>query len=203
MIDSDRSTGTLLLALLAVGLLGYALTAPWFHFESSTGRRTPEGGFQDPSDTGTIRRELTMTPEGMAGDAHPTHPGDARTHLQSIQRLGWAAVGAFGLVAVGGVPLLSRAMPRWLSLALCAVGALCTLAALLVAWHWLPQTMEGHGVEGPFTSRLLEDGYIRTTLGWGWAAAGLALSLAGGAFLFQFQAGSNDPRQVEAYARRA
>ncbi|MCA1819468.1 MAG: hypothetical protein LC620_05375 [Halobacteriales archaeon] len=201
MIDSERSTGTLLLGLLAAGLLGASLAAPWFHYESSTGRRTPAGGFQDPSDTGAIHHRLTMAPYAQSGDAQPTHPEDARQLRATIGALAATATGCLALVALGGVPFLSRAMPRRLSLALATLGALCILAALLAGWVWLPQTMDGYGVDGPFTSKVLEDGYIRTTLGGGWVAAGLALPFVAGAFLFQFQAGSNDPRQVEAFAR--
>lgn len=201
MIDSERSTGTLLLALCAAALLGVSVASPWFHYESSTGRQTPPGGFQDPSDTGAVRHQLTMEPYAQSGDVEPTHPGDAKQWRSLIGALVAGAAGCLALVALGGVPLLSRAMPRRLSLALSTLGALATLAALFVGWAWLPLTLDGYGVDGPFASRLLEDGYIRTSLGWGWAAAGLALPLTAGAFLFQFQAGSNDPRQVEAYAR--
>jgi hypothetical protein len=201
MIDSERSTGTLLLALCAAALLGAALAAPWFHYESSTGRRTPAGGLQDPGDTGAVHHQLTMAPYAQEGDVQPTHAEDARQLRTAMGALVATAGGCLALVMLGGVPFLSRAMPRRLSLALSFLGALCALAALLVAWVKLPLTLDGYGVDGPFTSKVIADGYSRTTLGWGWAAAALSLPFMAGAFLFQFQAGSNDPRQVEAFAR--
>jgi hypothetical protein len=60
--------------------------------------------------------------------------------------------------------------------------------------------MRGDQVDGTFTDRLLDPGYIRTALGPGWVLAALATPLSLGALAFRYQAGSHDPTAIEAYA---
>jgi hypothetical protein len=201
MIDSERSTGTLLLALLGAVLAASALGLSWFTYDASSGRQTPAGGFQDPSDTGVVRHSVTMAPYKTTGDIQPDQPAKAKQLVQAMGIAQSIGAGLLALVALCSVPRISRLMPRLLNLAITVLAGLGIGTALALAWFWLPQTMAN--VEGPFTAKLVGDTYIRTGLLEGFAVAALALPAAAGAFLFQFQAGSSDPSMVEAYSQGA
>lgn len=188
------------MAFLAVGLVGASFALPWWSFDSSTGRKTAEGGPQDPADTRVEKHSLDYLPFRLEGDQQPSDPEGAE---QGVLRLGIAAS-----VAGGGMALFLlfeafrflRPFPRGLSLLVSALAVLGLGAGLAVAAFALPATMAGNGVDGAFTDRLLDPHYIRTTLGLGWVAAALALPVALGALAFRFQAGSHDPAAIEAYA---
>lgn len=200
MPDREQSWGALLLALLAVGLLAVSFVTPWWSFDSSTGRKTPEGGPQDPDDTRVERHSLDYLPFRQTGDQQPS---DAEGAKQGVLVLGIAAAtsaGALVLFAVFEAARFLRAFPRWLSLLLSSIAVAGILAGLLLTYFVLPSTMAGNDVDGAFTDRLLDPGYIRTTLGVGWILAAIALPVALGALGFRYQAGSHDPAAVEAYA---
>lgn len=198
--DRNPSIGGLLLALVAVGLVAGSVALPWWSYDSSTGRKTPAGGPQDPSDTRVERHSRDFGPFWQKGDAAPSDEGGAALGVLVLGVL--AAVGGAGLLlALLGEGLrFAAAFPRGLNLAGALLGILAVAAALAWTWLALPGTMSGLGVKGAFTDRLLEDGYVRTTLGPGWVLAALAIPAALGSFAFRFQAGSNDPSAVEAYA---
>lgn len=198
--DRNPSIGGLLLALLAVGLVAGAAVLPWWSYDSSTGRKTPAGGPQDPGDTRVERHSRDFGPFWQRGDAAPSDEGAAALGVLVLGALA-ATAGAGLLLALAGEGVrFAAAFPRGLNLAGAAV-ALAALAAAL-AWTWLalPATMSGYGVDGAFSYRLLEDGYIRTTLGPGWVLGALAVPAALGSFAFRYQAGSQDSAAVEAYA---
>lgn len=198
--DREPSRGAVLMALLAVGLVGASFALPWWSYDSSTGRKTAEGGPQDPEDTRVERHSLDYLPFRQEGDQQPS---DAEGARQGVLRLGIAAS-----VAGGGLVLFLlfealrylRPFPRGASLAVSTLSVLGIAGGLLHAAFVLPLTMRGDGVHGPFTDSLLDTHYIHTTLGLGWVAAALALPVALGALAFRFQAGSHDPAAVEAYA---
>ncbi len=184
--------GTFLLAVLAIACLAFAFTLPWFSYETSSGRQTAEGGFNDPENTQVERHRLTYSPSGQSGDVTPTDPNGAQ---EAVAQLGWALYGAIGLlaiVAIGEIPPFARWMPRLVSLFALALAFGAAGFALYIGWFRLPATLAGYGIDGPFTTFLAEDGYTRTTLEFGWAAAAVAVPLTLGALLWKFQAGSDD-----------
>jgi hypothetical protein len=198
--DRDPSWGALLLAVLAVGLLAVSFAVPWWSFDSSTGRKTPDGGPQDPSDTRVERHSLDYAPFRQSGDQQPS---DADGAKQGVLYLGIAvatATGGMGLFVVFEAFRFLRSFPRGLSLVVSILAVLGIVAALLLTYYVLPETMRGNQVDGAFTDLLLEPGYVRTTLGPGWVLAALATPLALGALAFRYQAGSHDPAAIEAYA---
>lgn len=198
--DREPSRGATLMAILAIALVGASFALPWWSYDSSTGRKTTEGGPQDPEDTRVEKHSLDYLPFRQEGDQQPSDPDGAR---QGALLLGIAAS-----VAAGGLVLfllfeavrLARPFPRGLSLLASVLAVLGIAAALCLAAFVLPATMAGEGVEGAFTDRLLDDWYISTTLGLGWVAAALALPVALAALAFRYQAGSHDPAAIEAYA---
>lgn len=198
--DREPSRGAVLMAVLAVALVGASFALPWWSYDSSTGRKTAEGGPQDPDDTRVERHSLDYMPFRQEGDQQASDPAAAK---QGALLLGVAAS-----VAAGGLVLfllfeavrVARPFPRGLSLAVSVLAVLGLAAGLYLAAVVLPATMAGEGVEGAFTDKLLDPWYIRTTLGLGWAAAALALPVALAALAFRYQAGSHDPAAVEAYA---
>lgn len=198
---SERSVGNLLLVLAALALLGVAWALPWFTYDHSTGRRTPEGGFHPPEEDGVLRNHWEAGPAGTSGTPAPDHP--ARVDA-ALARLVWALVAAGGLlalVALGEVPRLDRILTRPLSLTLGALALGCLAYALYVGWFVLPAAY-GHGVQGPFTSFLDDSGYTMTRVGTGWILGAVAVPAVLGGWLLKFQAGAPDPTVVaELYAR--
>jgi hypothetical protein len=198
--DRDPSWGALLLAIVAVGLLAVSFVVPWWSFDSSTGRKTAEGGPQDPDDTRVERHSLDYLPFRTVGDQQPS---DAEGAEQGVLLLGIAAstaAGGLALFVLFEAFRFLRSFPRGVSLAVSVLAVLGAIGGLVLTYYVLPGTMEGQQVDGPFTDILLEPGYIRTTLGPGWVLGALAVPLGLGALAFRFQAGSHDPAAIEAYA---
>lgn len=198
---SERSAGNLVLVLAALALLGVAWTMPWFTYDHSTGRRTPEGGFHPPEEDGVVRNHWEAGPSEASGTPAPDDP--ARVEAAQA-RLTWALAAAgvlLALVALGEIPGVDRVLVRPASLALGMLAVLCLGYALYVGWFVLPPSY-GHGVGGPFTSFLDDTGYTITRLGTGWIVAAVALPAVLGGWLLKFQAGAPDPTVVaELYAR--
>ena len=200
MADREQSWGALLLALLAVGLLAVSFVTPWWSFESSTGRKTAEGGPQDPDDTRVEKHSLGYLPFRQTGDQQPSDAEGARQGVLMLGIAATTAIGSLALFALFELVRFMRVFPRWLSLLVSTFAVAGILGGLLLTYFVLPLTMRGNGVEGAFTDILLDPGYIRTTLDVGWIAAAISLPLALGALGFRYQAGSHDPAAVEAYA---
>ena len=193
MANLERSTGAMVCALMAVGLLGLSLAIPWFTYDSSSGRRTPPTGFHDPEDTQAIEHHIEFWPTKTEGDIEPSDPQKAD---QYVQWMGWGVFGAGGLLvllALLEIPGLPKLLPRAVSLLgfLVALGAIA--APLAVTWYRLPETLAGYGVDGPFSYHLDGENYHQTTIWWGWVCAALAWPLAFGGALLKFQAGADDP----------
>jgi hypothetical protein len=200
--DSERSTGALLLALIAVGLLSLGYLWPWLSYDDSTGRRTPPGGFHDPSDTGIEKHYIDFGPFAVTGDIAPSNPERADLLTLILGSLWVAAGAAFLLMAIAEIPPFTRFMGRTVSLVLCLFGLASLGTALWIAYGPLPHTMAGLGIKSAFTYELVEpNGYYRTTLGQGWIAAIASAPFALAAFAFKFQAGSADPSAIEAYGK--
>ncbi|MEK6974744.1 MAG: hypothetical protein AABY18_00215 [Candidatus Thermoplasmatota archaeon] len=201
MSVSERSLGNLLLCVLAAGLIGGSFLLPWFTYDHSTGRRTPEGGFHDPSEDGVVRQDWEAGPGGSEGTLESEHP--AKT-ARTLDRMAWAlygALGLLGLAALSEIPGISRVLVRPVTLALNTLAFAAVAAALALGWYVLPESF-GHGVDGPFTSYLDDSGYTMTSIAAGWPVAALSLGAIFGGFLLKFQAGAPDATAVaELYAR--
>lgn len=198
---NERSLGNLVLVLAALALLGVAWALPWFTYDHSTGRRTPEGGFHPPEEDGVVRNHWEAGPSGSSGTQGPDEPAQAES---ATARLAWAVLAAAGLlvlVALGEVPGLDRVLTRPVSLTLGGLALGCIAYALLVGWFVLPGSY-GHGVTSPFTSFLDDSGYTITRIGTGWILGAVAVPAVFGGWLLKFQAGAPDPTVVaELYAR--
>ena len=198
--DREPSWGALLLALLAVGLLATSFALPWWSFDSSTGRKTPVGGPQDPEDTRVERHSLDYLPFRLEGDQEPSDRPGAEAGVLQLGIAASVAAGGMGLFVLFETFRFLRSFPRGLSLLVSTLSVLGAIGGLVLTYFVLPATMEENGVTGTFTDVLLDPGYIRTALGPGWVLGALAVPLALGALAFRYQAGSHDPAAIEAYA---
>jgi hypothetical protein len=197
---NERSTGSLLLALLAIAILGLSTTQPWFGYGYSSGRRAPEGGFHDANETGVERHELNAWPGRTEGDYQPA---DAQAAQQTVERMQWGLYAAGGLLllgALGEVPGISRVIVRPVGLALYGLAFAAVAYALWLLWFAFPGTLGG-GVDGPYTSFLDGDGYTMTSVRFGWTIACFALAPILGCFLFKYGAGPLDAEVMREIAR--
>lgn len=189
-MKGDRSTGALVMSLVAVGLLAGAYLTPWFAYDFSTGRQTPPDGPQPEEQTGEETSSLTFYADGWEGDTAPSDPSTADRAVLAIPLGLFAAATTLVLVVFGELPVTHRVLRRPVSLALLgtAFGATLTVA-LLAAW-WIPASMAGHGVTGPFTARLDEpEGYTRAYMHTAWYLVLAAVPTVLAAGLWKFQAG--------------
>lgn len=201
MTVSERSTGNLVLCLIAVALLGISFTVTWWEYDHSTGRRTPEGGFHDPAEDGVVRQHWEASPGSAQGDAAPEHADKTRRTLDQMAWALFAAIGLLLLAAASELPGVSRFLVRRVTLALDTLAFAAIAAAMWLTWFVLPDAF-GNGVHQPFTSFLDDSGYTMTAITAGWALAGAALAAIFGGFLLKFQAGAPDPTVVaELYAQ--
>src|SRR6185369_16874627 len=92
-------------------------------YDSSTGRKTPAGGPQDPSDTRVERHSRDFYPFRQTGDATPTDAAAAAT-----------AAGCLLLSAMFDAIRFGRDLPRWLSLGPLLLAVAGVVAGLAVAW---------------------------------------------------------------------
>lgn len=198
--DREPSWGALLLALLAVGLLAASFAVPWWSFDSSTGRKTPAGGPQDPEDTRVERHSLDYLPFRLVGDQEPSDREGAEAGVLQLGVAATLAAGSMLLFVLFEALRFLRGFPRSVSLLVAGIAVLGAAVGLLLTYFVLPWTMAGNGVTGAFTDVLLDPGYVRTTLGPGWVLAALSVPLTLGALAFRYQAGSHDPAAIEAYA---
>lgn len=199
---SERSLGSLLLAVLAVGLVGTSLTLPWFSYDHSSGRQTPEGGFHDANETGVVRSSFDASARSYEGDVGPDSPARTRAVLLALTMCLVGAAALLGLAALGELPGIERLLVRRAVLALHVLAFLAIATALGLAWFVLPDSLASRGVDGPFTSFLDAGGYTHTTLRVGWVVAALAAPAVVGAFLAKFQAGAPDATAVADLAER-
>lgn len=203
MLPSERSYTTLALALVAAGVLAAAFFAPWLSYDYSSGRRTAEGGFHDPADTRIERHNVDFYLTHTDGDVEPTDPATADRLSLAMAVASGVAVAGFVLMVLGELPWIGRRISRGVSLGACVVSFAGVAAALTIAWVWLPDTLSGYGIEGPFHYEQLDPGYIRTTIGLGWVVALGCIPFGLGALAFKYQAGSTDPSVIESVGRRA
>jgi hypothetical protein len=202
-MESERSKGSLVMALVVVGLLSWSLFFPWYSYDYSSGRRTPPGGPQEENDTRVIKHEIDFYPDSWQGDIEPSDASAAQDYVARIHWSVWVALVAAILVAVGELPYAARVLVRPVSLSLYGLSFAAIGFALYVTWYQLPDTMSGYGVTGAWTYFLQEpDGYTRTNIARGWAAAAIALGFLIAGFLFKFQAGDTDSTSVEQYRKK-
>ena len=195
MTVSERSTGNLVLCLVAVALLGASFTFTWWEYDHSTGRRAPEGGFHDPSEDGVIRTDWDASPGSGEGAATPQDAGRTQRTLDQMAWALFAAIGLLLLAAASELPGVSRILVRRVTLALDTLAFACVAVALWLTWFVLPEAF-GNGASHPFTSFLDDSGYTMTAITTGWALAGASLAAIFGGFLLKFQAGAPDPTVV-------
>ena len=199
---SERSTGSLVMALLAVGLIAAALVLPWFSYDQSSGRRTPEGGFHPANETGVIRTSFDTSARDYEGDFAPDSEQEAKTTLGALSLALAAAAVLLILAGLGELPGIERLLVRRVVLGLHVLAFAALGAALWLGWFAVPELLASRGVDSPFTSFLDGNGYTHTTLRIGWVAAAFAVPAVLGAFLFKFQAGAPDATAVADLAAR-
>lgn len=153
---------TLVLALVAV-----AWWQPWFVVETSSGTKSPPGGPSGPDDTSVERNRWETYPGRVQGPAPPLDADNVAGRLGiAMTALSVMAASAFVLAFTFG----AKPWARRTGLALASIVALGAAAQAFLAWFALPAAFASVGVEGPFTSRRIDDGYVWTTLHAGWAA---------------------------------
>jgi hypothetical protein len=199
-MDRDPSRGALLLALCALLLVGLSFSLPWWSFDSSTGRKTPDGGPQDPDDTRVERHSLDFLPFRLVGDQQPSDAEGADRAALGLGIAASVAAAGLGLFLIFEALRFRWSIPRPASLVVAAISLVALVGGLVYTCLAVPATMAGNGVTGVFTDRLVDPEYVRTALGLGWVLATLAVPLGLGAMAFRYQAGSHDPAAVEAYA---
>lgn len=199
---SERSMGSLVLAVVAVGLIGASLALPWFSYDHSSGRRTPEGGFHPANETGVIRTSFDTTARSYEGDFAPDSTAQTKSTLNGLSIALFAAGGLLVLAALGELPGIERLLVRPVVLGLHVAAFAAVGVALWLGWFAVPELLASRGVDSPFTSFLDSDGYTQTTLRIGWVLAAFALPAVFGAFLFKFQAGAPDATAVADLAER-
>ncbi len=199
MSRRERSRGTRVSAMVALALIAFAFTQPWFSYDFSSGRQNaPDNPFG--GDPGVETQRLDMFPFYTTGDTEPTDAAGVELAVLVLGVLVAVTLAALIAVLVAETRRGSDRIGRRASLGLLTIAIAALVGALVVSWVWLPATMEAEGVEGPFTYRLDEpDGYTRTALGLGWVAGAVSVAWIIAAGLWKFQAGSHDPAMVEAY----
>ncbi len=208
----ERSPGALILAVLSLGLLAMAFTSPWFYYEHSTNRQAPPDGPQGDL-TGVERQMLEYYPDEWVGttqasdvsqadDPGPSEPADIALADKAVQAMTicfMIAAGSMVLLALGEIPGLSLLLVRRVGITVAAIGVLAVGVALWIGWNWFPGSLQGYGVDTPFTAKMVEDGYIRTRLMIGYAYAAIAASTMFSAGLWKYGAGTVDPAFIERF----
>ncbi len=199
MRQSERSIGALLLGLIALGFIAAALTAPWYHYEQTSGRLTPPGGPQGEENTGEEHYEIDFYAGSREGDMDPSDPALADKGQDAIKLGLYIAAGALVLLVLGEIPGISLIIVRPIGVALAVVAMGGLGYSLWAAWFWLPASLAAYGVDDPYTAKLLENGYIRSNLLIGIAYAAIAFGTAFAAGVWKFGAGDARPAVVEMY----
>ena len=198
----ELSVGAAFLATLAIVALAVAWVGPWYEYDDCSGRQTAPDGAYSQDEDGVVRRHLEYGASGWSGDVEPDQGLADRLAWAIPLGIGIAAV-ALLLVALGEVPAIHRVIHRRVALALVAVALAAIAATAVLAWQWMPESMEAHLVSSQFDARLHEpqgltghedepSGYTSANLLWGWHAIALAAIPALGAGLFKFGAGKVD-----------
>lgn len=202
-MERERSVASAVVAALALAALGASLTLPWFTYDHSTGRQTPEGGFHDPAEDGVVRSHHEAGPGGTAGDAAAADAASAEGVLLALRTFLVIAATGFLVVLLAPWRGLERILVRPIVLAAAGLATAAALAAVALLWSAYPDAFLGSPQAGPFLDRLDGSGYTRTALGWGWVLGALAVPAGVASFLLRFQAGSTDPALVVEVARRS
>ncbi len=194
----ERSTGSLVMGIVAIALIVISFAVPWFSYDYSSGRRAPYGGFHPANETGVITHYLDAGPGGYDGDIDSEQPATSERIVTWTAWALYAALGFLVLAALGDIPGVDRFVRRRVGLGLIAAAVVAVGAALYLLWYDFPTSM-GHGVTGPYTSYQDNTGYTMTEMRAGWVAAALAVPAIFGMFLFKFQAGAPDPGLAAEY----
>jgi hypothetical protein len=197
----ERTPWGFVCCVIVIGLLVTSLFLPWWTYKYSTGVKTPPGGLQGGNDTRVQREHYVAYPYRTEGRSNNTTAADVQ---QNVQRLGWLVTGslvAAGLIAILEVPLPFFFSTRIPTLALCVLGFLFALASLVYGWFEVPGLLSAAGVDGPFTTKPLPQGFVQTWLEPGWVAAFIGLLGYPPVFLFKYQAGATDPTVIESFQK--
>lgn len=198
-LKDERSKLTLALSIVTIGLLSFALISPWWIVEESTGRQTAPDGPQDESETRVDRAQADFYVDGYRGDLEPANAAAANLALGLIGAGVYVAIVATALLVIGEMPWIWQFITRRVGIVLAVVGLVGISSSLMLAWLVLPLSMLSQGISGPFTSSLLDEGYIRSHLYLGWAATAFAWASMFAAGLAKFGAGNDDPAVIEEF----
>jgi hypothetical protein len=181
--------------LLVIVFQAVALDLPWYTFTHSTGRTLPP---EYPSkETGENVSRRDYYPYSLRGDVNQTERADAATVVRDLGVLASVPL-VFAVVALVVEALWGgHDWARWPGMALSVLGLGVTVAALLYMWFFVPPTLAQQGVHHVFVNHAVKDGYIRSSLGWGWVVSALALMGYLAHFAFRYQQGSFDLSFVE------
>lgn len=194
----DRSWVALGLAIATLALLVAAHQQAWLLYDFSTGRQTaPDGPYQENF---TVEHHMAFYATHTEGDVEPSETEQAEQTHAWLTGLLFAGGGLTLLALLGNIRYTDRIVRRIPAMALHALSGVCLLAAVTLAWFWIPDSMAGMRVTEPFTSTLHEpDGYTQTTLWWGWVWAALGIGTSMAAVLAKYQAGDAGPHVIESY----
>jgi hypothetical protein len=195
-----RSMWTLGILVVLLGLHAASLNLPWYTYTHSTGRTLPP---EFPSnETGENITQRAYYPFALRGDVNATMVEEAADQTRVL---------GIGVSATIGLMLLAFAIEliwgqlewaRWPGMVLTVAAILVTLAMLLFVFFQIPTSLHDEGVRGAFTNRQVPDGFVRSTLGWGWVVAALGILAHFAHFAFRYQQGSFDLSFVERFRSR-
>lgn len=193
----ERSVGVMIMAAIALALLGLAWSQAWFEYDYTSGRQTPPGGPYNDGEDGVERASTTMSATQWEGSVAPDEDLFARFAMFNTVALGAAAVLLLG-AALGELPRIHDLIQRRVALVMLSVALSALLAVTIVTWRWMPEMMAGALVDSQFAARLdLGHGYTESNLVWGWYALPASIGPIVGAILFKFQAGTPNLQEVK------
>lgn len=193
-----HSAWTKILVAALILLLGGAFLVPWFSYEYTTGQQHPPE-YNIGNNTTSKRYDLRVYPFDVRGTYNATNESAV---LEQSRMLGKIFTGA---IALAGLALLielvggGQRWGRYAGIGFLSLSVLAIVAALLWTWYFVTPTMAPDGVTSPFTKGKWNNGFIATTIDWGWVVAAIGVPLALAALGFRFSAGAFDIDVMETY----
>lgn len=195
---TQRSRWALATLVGTLVLLGLAFLLPWYEFKQSPGAPTaPESGSNRTADP----EEQTYGPFQLRGDVSDE---DRQAGQKRVEILGWfwAAALVVTFVTAGlEVGLGTFEGSRWPLMTTAVLGFAATGLGLWWTYFHMPEALVHEGVNQTFTHFRADGDVVRTTVGWGFIAAGLSLIGSLAYVGFKFATGLHDPAAVEEFTR--